>query len=56
VAPTDLAHGVARERGREGALELAPTAEARLSGTEGARAGGGGGGVPAWAKRAEIAF
>ena len=40
----------ARERGREGALELAPTGGARLSGTEGARAGLSG---PIWA---EIGF
>jgi hypothetical protein len=40
TAPTGLAHGAARERerGREGALELAPIGRARLSGTEGARA------------------
>jgi hypothetical protein len=38
MAPTDLAHGAARERGREGALELAPTGGARLSGTESTRA------------------
>jgi hypothetical protein len=49
--PTDLAHGAARERGgREGALELAPTGGAHLSGTKGARAGLSG---PVWA---EIGF
>jgi hypothetical protein len=34
TALTGLAHGSARERGREGALELAPTGGARLLGTE----------------------
>jgi hypothetical protein len=38
TVPTGLAHGVARERGREGALELAPTGGARLLGTEVTRA------------------
>jgi hypothetical protein len=42
--------GIERERGREGALELAPTGGARLSGTEGVRAGLSG---PVWA---EIGF
>jgi hypothetical protein len=36
MAPTGLAHGAVRQR--EGALELAPTGGACLSGTEGARA------------------
>jgi hypothetical protein len=37
--PTGLAHGAEREReGREGALELAPTGGALLSGTEVTRA------------------
>jgi hypothetical protein len=38
TTPTGLAHGAARERGIEGALELAPTGGAHLSGTEDARA------------------
>jgi hypothetical protein len=36
--PTGLAHGAARERGREGALRLAPNGGTRPSDTGGARA------------------
>jgi hypothetical protein len=55
TAPTDFAHGAARERGREGTLELAPTGGAHLSSTEGARARARAAGL-AWAKWAEMAF
>jgi hypothetical protein len=39
TAPTDFALGAARERGREGTLELVPTGGAHLSGTKGGWAG-----------------
>jgi hypothetical protein len=56
-APTGPTHGVARERGREGALRRAPTGGAHPSDTGGGhvrrRARGAG---PACAKWAEMAF
>jgi hypothetical protein len=55
-ASTGLAHGAARERGREGALRLAPTGGARLSDTRGAQAWARAGAGPTWAKWAEMAF
>jgi hypothetical protein len=51
TAPTGLAHGAARERGRGGTLELAPTGGTRLSDAKGARARVGARlSGPVWAK------